>query len=84
MEDGGNVRAATRDILEMEGLEVLEAANPFDALDLYREKQGDIHMILSDIVMPKMSGLLMLDQSFWNLDLCRPYSCRGMSIRISH
>lgn len=55
-EDESMVRALTRENLRVCGYQVLEAANGEDALRLSREYKGEIHLLLTDVVMPRMSG----------------------------
>jgi two-component system, cell cycle sensor histidine kinase and response regulator CckA len=43
-------------ILESLGYNVLIANHPKDAIQLAREYAGDIHLLLTDIVMPEMNG----------------------------
>jgi PAS domain S-box-containing protein len=56
VEDEDGVRELVRDMLEMAGYRVLDASRPTVAERLCREHQGTIDMLLTDIVMPEMSG----------------------------
>jgi len=56
VEDEAAVRGSTRDFLMQRGYTVLEANNGEDALRVSREYCGPIDLMLSDVVMPKMSG----------------------------
>ena len=51
-----DVRALTRDILHMHGYRVLETAGPLEAEQRCRDHAGPIHALLTDVVMPQMSG----------------------------
>jgi PAS domain S-box-containing protein len=56
VEDEGALRSIIREILEDEGYKVLEAANPDEALAASRSHEGPIQLLLTDLVMPRMSG----------------------------
>jgi CheY-like chemotaxis protein len=56
VDDDADVRALTREILEQAGYRLLEAARGPDALALARAHDGPIHLLLTDVVMPGMSG----------------------------
>jgi PAS domain S-box-containing protein len=56
VEDEVQVRNVARGILQRHGYVVLDAPDPNDAIELCRDYQGDIHLLLTDVVMPKMSG----------------------------
>src|SRR3989475_1106955 len=56
VEDEGDVRELAREILEKSGYAVLEAANGPDALRIAARHEGVIHLLLTDVVMPQMSG----------------------------
>ncbi len=56
VEDEGDVRELTREILEMAGYTVLEAARGDEALRLCRDSARPIDLLLTDVVMPQMSG----------------------------
>ncbi len=56
VEDDEMVRVLTRTILEMRGYALLEARNAKEALHLAEEHSGPIHLLLTDTVMPGLSG----------------------------
>jgi PAS domain S-box-containing protein len=56
VEDEEVVRNLVREILEGNGYTVIEARNGAEALDLGRRFKGPIHLLVTDVVMPKMSG----------------------------
>jgi two-component system cell cycle sensor histidine kinase/response regulator CckA len=56
VEDEELVRQLTREILRRTGYRVLEACDGVDALGIVREHPGRIHLLLTDVVMPRMSG----------------------------
>jgi two-component system, cell cycle sensor histidine kinase and response regulator CckA len=56
VEDEDFLRAVVREYLANCGYTVLEAANGLDALRVSQEYQGRIHLLLTDVVMPKISG----------------------------
>ncbi|MGB7623609.1 MAG: PAS domain S-box protein [Terriglobia bacterium] len=56
VEDEDGVRDLVRDILEMNGYTVLEASAGEEALERCRQHPETIHLILTDVVMPQMSG----------------------------
>ena len=56
VEDEDMVRNLAKDILEDYGYSVLIAANGGEGLRVCREFDGDIHLIITDVVMPQMSG----------------------------
>ena len=55
-------RSAVRIALERYGYTVLEASDADGALALARERRGPIHLLLTDIVMPGMSGVVLADR----------------------
>ncbi len=56
VEDGDMVRQVARRILERHGYVILEATNGPEALRLSAELPGPIHLMLTDVLMPEMSG----------------------------
>lgn len=62
VEDEPSVRSLAKFILSRQGYTVLEAANGEEALRITQEYRGEIHLLLSDTVMPKMSGQALVDQ----------------------
>ena len=51
------MRAAARRILSTNGYRVFESASPTDAIDLSVDSSRKIDLILTDVVMPEMSGM---------------------------
>jgi signal transduction histidine kinase len=56
VEDEAQVRAVVREVLETNGYTALEAAHGDDALEVARHYVGPIHLLVTDVVMPGMSG----------------------------
>jgi CheY-like chemotaxis protein len=56
VEDEPMVRSVSRETLEMSGYQVIEAADGPDALRFIESYGGTIHLLLTDVVMPVMSG----------------------------
>lgn len=62
VEDEAGVRLLAKLIMERSGYKVLEARNGGEALLLCRQFVGTIHVMLSDVVMPNMSGWQLAKQ----------------------
>jgi two-component system, cell cycle sensor histidine kinase and response regulator CckA len=60
VEDEASLRKLTRDVLREVGYIVHEAANAAQAIEI-AEKSGPIDLLLSDVVMPGMSGRALAD-----------------------
>ena len=57
VEDEDGVRDLVREMLEISGYRVLEAGSPKAAVRISTEFTGPIDLLLTDVVMPEMSGL---------------------------
>ena len=62
VEDAASVRMVTRQVLERYGYAVLEAPNGETALRLAAKHHGPIHLLLTDVVMPGLSGRQLAEQ----------------------
>jgi CheY-like chemotaxis protein len=62
VEDDPGIRGVIRRVLEEQGYPVLLAATPRLALELAAGHEGPIHLLLTDVVMPEMSGRQMAER----------------------
>jgi two-component system cell cycle sensor histidine kinase/response regulator CckA len=72
VEDDDNLRPLMTRILEPYGYRVLEACDPLQALELATELDDEIDLLLTDVVMPHMSGR----------DLSRRLAAAGRTMRV--
>nr|MBI3612867.1 response regulator [Nitrospirota bacterium] len=56
VEDEDIVRNMVRSVLDQNGYRVLEARGGNEAVHLAQQHEGTIHLLLTDVVMPLMSG----------------------------
>ncbi|MGH8066134.1 MAG: ATP-binding response regulator [Candidatus Entotheonellia bacterium] len=56
VEDEDEVRAAVCESLQMRGYTVLKARHGKEAVMICRRHEGPIHLLLTDVVMPQMTG----------------------------
>jgi two-component system cell cycle sensor histidine kinase/response regulator CckA len=68
VEDEDLVRHLTREILARNGYQVIEAADGVAALRICEEYPGPIHLMVTDVVMPRLSGRELVEQ----IQPCRP------------
>jgi two-component system, cell cycle sensor histidine kinase and response regulator CckA len=62
VEDDAAVRELIAKVLSDRGYRLLDAANGKEALRIAQEFSGEIHLILTDIVMPEMSGMELVSR----------------------
>jgi signal transduction histidine kinase/CheY-like chemotaxis protein len=62
VEDEDDVRELAREILEAHGYRVLAVSEPLRALHIAESHQEPIHLLLTDVVMPNMSGRALADR----------------------
>ncbi|HKV46621.1 MAG TPA: ATP-binding protein [Candidatus Acidoferrales bacterium] len=62
VEDEKGVRELTREYLETSGYSVVEASDGYSALELARAHEGPIHALITDVVMPGLSGRELSEQ----------------------
>ena len=62
VEDSETVLSLLRAVLENEGYHVLPAGHGEEALRLFREFDGRIRLVLTDMLMPAMNGLELAER----------------------
>jgi len=61
VEDSDALRKLVRSLLEQRGYHVLSAATGVEALELAERMAGRIHLLLTDMIMPGMTGKALAD-----------------------
>jgi len=56
VEDDPGVRLLAHDLLKSLGYKVLEATDPFNAIEIAKDQTQPIDVLLTDVVMPRMAG----------------------------
>jgi len=62
VDDEPTVRRLARRVLLEDGFEVIEAADGAEALDLVDASADTLRVVVSDIVMPKLNGVQLLQR----------------------
>jgi DNA-binding NtrC family response regulator len=60
VDDEPTVRRLTARVLEGEGYQVSEAVDGLEALDIVRSNGSELGVVISDIVMPRLNGVELL------------------------
>jgi PAS domain S-box-containing protein len=68
VEDEQSILNLTKQMLELQGYNVLPANNPVEALERAESFTGEIHLLMTDVVMPGMNGKVLSSK----LSLLRP------------
>ncbi len=61
-EDSAGVRAVAREVLQRNGYSVIQASDGRAALELAATHSGTIHLLVTDVIMPEMSGRQLADR----------------------
>jgi two-component system cell cycle sensor histidine kinase/response regulator CckA len=62
VEDEPEVRDLAREILEGSGYTVLQACDAQDAVFMAERHAGPIHLLLTDVIMPRQSGRALVER----------------------
>lgn len=62
VEDDPTVQRLIERILDLKGYTVLTASNGHEALKVSRQHEGTIHLVLTDVVMPRMGGAKLAEE----------------------
>jgi two-component system cell cycle sensor histidine kinase/response regulator CckA len=62
VEDEESVRRFAERALERNGYEVFAASSASEALDVFKQKKGKIHLVISDVILPDVNGLDLVHQ----------------------
>ena len=65
-EDDDMVRNLVRETLERNGYKILDSAGPVEARRIAESHRGTIHLLITDVVMPKISGRELAGQILQN------------------
>ncbi len=59
VDDEASVRSYIRNILRLEGFQVLEGVDGMDALQQVERRQAPVDLVVTDIRMPRMDGIAL-------------------------
>lgn len=62
VEDEDMLRGLIRELLEIKGYFVLEASQGVEALEIFKKSQEPVDLVLTDVVMPHMSGSELVER----------------------
>jgi DNA-binding response OmpR family regulator len=62
VDDDDSIRKLVKECLERAGYRVFAACDGNTGLDFFRQKQEDIALLLTDVVMPNMNGVDLADR----------------------
>ena len=62
VEDEESVRRFAERALDRNGYEVFTATSANEALNVFKQKKGEIHLVISDVVLPDINGLDLVHQ----------------------
>ena len=80
VEDDATVRGAVRRILDQSPHQVTEAASGHEALETFRKREAQFDLVITDMVMPSMTGAdLVRELRKWN-PLLRAIIMSGYSV----
>lgn len=65
VDDDPSIRTLMRRFLRNDGFQLLEAPNAMKALEIVQEYEAQIHVLLTDVVMPKMDGFALASRVTW-------------------
>jgi CheY-like chemotaxis protein len=82
-EDEPAVRSVTRAMLAQRGHRVTVAENGHEALRLWREHDGDFDLLLTDMMMPGMTGLELIETLRKEKPGLKAILCSGYSLDIA-
>jgi nitrogen-specific signal transduction histidine kinase/CheY-like chemotaxis protein len=57
VEDDAGIRKSLKELLEEDGYTIIDAVDGEDGIRRFKERQGEIQLLLLDVIMPKMNGL---------------------------
>ncbi|MDO9462729.1 MAG: ATP-binding protein, partial [Deltaproteobacteria bacterium] len=77
VEDEESVREFAAIVLGENGYVVVAAADAKEALDIFEKEKEDLHLILSDVVLPDQSGLQLVEQLLLRKPDVRILLCSG-------
>ncbi|MDZ7698128.1 MAG: PAS domain S-box protein [Deltaproteobacteria bacterium] len=75
VEDDAPVLHLARRVLEKMGYAVLTSATPAEAVAMVREYDGEIHLLMTDVVLPGMSGKDLAGRYPRYSPTSRPFTC---------
>ncbi|MDQ1335075.1 MAG: hypothetical protein QG552_2025 [Thermodesulfobacteriota bacterium] len=62
VEDDESLLRLTQVVLAQEGYHVLATASSIEAIEMVRQQEGEIDLLLADVVMPEMSGVELANE----------------------